>query len=186
VFTGPANGPSRPISENGEYVFFDTANALVPAAAPGRVHVYEWHNGGLSLISSPNDPGNAFFLGSNTDGSNVFFTTHAQLVPADTDQAADIYDARIDGGFAQLTPPQCTGTGCQGVPAAPPIFATPSSVTFEGVGNFASGSEVSGGGSTQATPKRCRRGQTRKRGRCVRRRTRKAGRARHSSKRGRK
>ena len=36
-----------------------------------------------------------------------------------------------------MTPPVCTGTGCQGIPGAPPIFATPSSVTFEGVGNFA-------------------------------------------------
>ncbi len=128
--------PPRAISEDGSYVFFDTANALAPNARSGLRHVYEWHEGTISLISSVNDPDNAYYLGSSADGSDVFFGTHAQLVPQDTDQSADLYDARIDGGFGTVTPPVCTGTGCQGAPAAPPIFATPSSVTFEGVGNF--------------------------------------------------
>ncbi len=135
-FESPASGPPRPISENGEDVFFESANALVPQAIPGRVHVYEWHDGTISLISSPDDPGNAIFLGSSAEGIDVFFVTHAQLSAQDTDQAADIYDARVEGGFPEVHAPSCTGTGCQGVPAAPPIFATPASVTFEGVGNF--------------------------------------------------
>ncbi len=75
----PASLPPRPISENGEDVFFDSASALVPQATPGRVHVYEWHNGTLSLISAPADPGEAFFLGSSASGGDVFFSTHAQL-----------------------------------------------------------------------------------------------------------
>ncbi len=133
----PASGPPRPISEDGEDVFFDSASALVPQAVAGRVHVYQWHEGTISLLSSPSDPGSSLFLGASADGSNVFFVTHAQLAATDTDQAADIYDARVEGGFAGLTPSQCTGTGCQGVPAAPPIFATPASATFEGVGNVA-------------------------------------------------
>ena len=68
-------------------MFFDTASALVPQATPGKVHVYEWHDGTLSLISSPDDPGDAFFLGSQAQNGerNVFFSTHAQLVPQDTD-----------------------------------------------------------------------------------------------------
>jgi hypothetical protein len=135
-FASPSVGPPRPISENGEDVFFESASALVPQATPSRDHVYEWHGGVISLISSPSDPGDAFLLGSSADGSNVFFVTHAQLSAADTDQSADIYDARVGGGFAGLTPPACTGTGCQGVPAAPPVFATPAGVTFKGVGNF--------------------------------------------------
>ena len=121
----PASMPPRPISENGEDVFFDSASALVPQATPGRAHVYEWHNGTISLISSLADPGEAFFLGSSASGGDVFFSTHAQLTLQDTDVSDDIYDARVDGGFATVTPPACTGTGCQGVPAAPPIFATP-------------------------------------------------------------
>jgi hypothetical protein len=133
----------RPISENGSYVFFETENALVPGTSDTKLHVYEWHEGKISLISSPNDPGNAYFQGSSADGSNVFFGTHAQLVPQDTDVNGDLYDARIDGGFVGLTPPQCSGTGCQGAPGAPPIFATPASVTFEGLGNFPPGSGTS-------------------------------------------
>jgi hypothetical protein len=135
----PATGPQRPISEDGSYVFFETTTALVPNTTSGTLHVYEWHNGKISLISSAGDPANAYFLGSSANGSNVFFGTHAQLVPQDTDVGGDLYDARIDGGFVKPTPAQCTGTGCQGVPAAPPIFATPASVTFEGVGNFPPG-----------------------------------------------
>lgn len=138
-FPAESAPPTRPMSENGEYIFFQTAAALVPDTTEQTEHVYEWHDGTVSLISSPDDPSNAYLLGISADGSNVFFGTHAQLVPQDTDYAGDIYDARIDGGFVGITPTQCTGTGCQGLPAAPPIFATPASVTFEGVGNFPAG-----------------------------------------------
>jgi hypothetical protein len=131
--------PMRAMSEDGSYVFFETSTALVPNTTEQVKHVYEWHEGKISLISSPDDPSNAFLLGVSSDGSNVFIGTHAQLTAADTDFSGDIYDARIDGGFVKLTPSLCTGTGCQGVPAAPPIFATPASVTFEGVGNFPPG-----------------------------------------------
>jgi hypothetical protein len=163
-----AGGLPRPISENGEDVFFDTASALGPQASAGHEHVYEWHEGTLSMISSSSDSGNAFFLGSSNDGSNVFFTTHAQLVPADTDQSADIYDARVDGGFAGVVPPQCTGTGCQGVPAAPPIFATPSSETFAGVGNFPASEPASKPASKpKAKPGKCKAGFVKKHGRCT-------------------
>lgn len=132
----PSELPPRPISEDGSYVFFDSASALVSQASPGKLHVYEWHDGTISLVSSAGDPGNAYFLGSDADGRDVFFGTHAQLASADTDNSGDLYDARIDGGFVGLATPQCTGTGCQGVPASPPIFATPASVTFAGVGNL--------------------------------------------------
>jgi len=169
-FDSPASGPPRPISEDGKEVFFESANVLVPQATPGKVHVYEWHEGTISLISSPNDPGNALFLGSSGTGSDVFFVTHAQLVPQDTDQAADIYDARVDGGFGGLTPPQCTGTGCQGVPAAPPIFATPAGVTFEGVGNFTT-TEPPRPTPVISKPKvkKCPKGKKLSHGKCVKR-----------------
>jgi hypothetical protein len=39
-------------------------------------------------------------------------------------------------GVRPIATPVCSGTGCQGVPAPSPVFATPASVTFEGVGNF--------------------------------------------------
>ncbi len=169
-YEAPWSGPPRPISENGEDVFFESANALVPQAVSGRDHVYEWHDGAISLISSPEDPGNAIFLGSSASGSDVFFATHAQLSAHDTDQAADIYDARVDGGFPEITPPECTGTGCQGVPAASPIFATPASVTFDGVGNFLAP-------KVKTPPRKCKAGFVKRHGSCVRRKARKAKRS---------
>lgn len=171
----PSAVAPRPISEDGNYVFFETTTALVPQTTSGTLHVYEWHDGTISLISSAGDPANAYFEGASADGSNVFFGTHAQLAPQDTDVNGDLYDARIDGGFVGLTPPQCTGTGCQGVPGAPPIFATPASVTFEGVGNFEPSAHTSA-----VTPKRaatkCAKGKQLDHGTCVgiKRRKRKA------------
>jgi hypothetical protein len=171
-FSSVSVGSPRPISEDGSYVFFDTASALVPQTTGGKVHVYGWHDGKISLISSPNDPANAYFLGSSANGSDVFFGTHAQLVPQDTDLLGDVYDARIDGGFVGVTPPLCTGSGCQGVPGAPPIFATPASVTFAGLGDF----EPSSPTVIKAKPKtvKCPKGKTRnKKGKCVRTKTKK-------------
>jgi hypothetical protein len=159
-------GPPHAISEDGSYAFFETESALVPQAVPGRLHVYEWHDGTVSLISSADDPSGAFFLGASADGSNVLFGTHAQLVAQDTDQGGDIYDARIDGGFVGITPSQCTGTGCQGIPGAPPIFATPASVTFGGVGNFEPSTAVVKP-KPKPKPAKCKKGFVRKKGKCV-------------------
>lgn len=167
----PSGGPVRPISENGSYVFFDTASALTPEASDDKLHVYEWHDGKVSMVSPAGDLGNSWFEGSSADGSNVFFGTHAQLAPQDTDQSGDLYDARIGGGFVGLTPTSCTGTGCQGVPAAPPIFATPASVTFEGVGNFAPSAHAKPKAKPKAKP--CGRNRVRRHGRCVRAKTKK-------------
>ncbi len=137
---GPQSLSPRPISEDGSRVFFDSANALVPGVSAGQVHVYEWHEGVIALLSPPHDPHGAVFLGASADGGNVFMGSHAQLVAQDTDSQGDLYDARVGGGFGEVAPPVCTESGCQGVPPAPPIFATPSSTTFEGLGNFSTGS----------------------------------------------
>jgi hypothetical protein len=160
----------RPISEDGSYVFFDTASTLVPQASRGVIHVYEWHDGTISLIDSPSDPVGSFFLDSSADGSNVFFGTHAQLVPQDTDLSGDVYDARIDGGFEQPAPPACTGTGCQGVPSAPPLFATPASTTFNGVGNFPPPPAAAAGKpKPKAKPVKCKKGSVKRGSKCVKR-----------------
>jgi hypothetical protein len=147
---------SRVISENGNRVFFDSSNALSPQDTNGHQDVYEWEllgegsctsasvgfsvasGGCVSLLSGGTGGKDSEFVDASADGSNVFFVTGQQLVSQDTDELADIYDARENGGLpAPPSPPVCSGTGCQGVPPAPPIFATPSSVTFSGEGNFA-------------------------------------------------
>jgi hypothetical protein len=163
-----ASAPSpRPVSENGEYVFFDSEDALVPGAQSGVLHVYEWHGGKIFPISAAGAATDSFFLGSDATGENVFFGTYSQLVSQDQDQASDLYDARVDGGFEGLAPPACTGTGCQGVPGAPPIFATPSSVTFAGIGNFPPSASTVAKKVTKKTVK-CKKGFVKnKKGKCI-------------------
>jgi hypothetical protein len=138
---GPAGGSVRAMSDDGSYAFFDTADALVPQDSNGTSDVYEWHNGHISLISSGHDAAPSYFLGASADGSNVFFGTHARLVPQDTDTAGDIYDARIcTESDPCIKPPagetaQCEGGACQ----TPPLFSlfqTPATNTLASSGNF--------------------------------------------------
>ncbi len=138
------------VSEDGDRVFFDSGSSLVPQATNGNQNVYEWEregsgtcttgsgvNGGcVFLLSGGTSESASWLIGASESGDNVFLVTRAQLAPEDQNEAFDLYDVRVDG-VKPITPPQCTGSGCQGVPSPPPTFATPPSVTFDGVGNFA-------------------------------------------------
>jgi hypothetical protein len=138
--TGPAAGPVRAMSDNGEYVFFDTADALVPQDNNGTLDVYEWHEGQIALISSGTDSAPSFFLGASADGSNVFIGTHARLVSQDTDSLGDVYDARIcepNDPCITSTPDesaQCEGDACQNPPPLPSV-QTPATFTLASSGN---------------------------------------------------
>jgi hypothetical protein len=141
----------RMIADNGGRVFFDSYQPLVPQADPGVEGVYEWEREGegtcspqtpsridggcIFLISGASSDEESVFVDADVEGRNVFFTTRAQLAGEDQNQQVDLYDARVDGGIAHVST-ACTGTGCQGVPPAPPSFATPASATFNGIGNF--------------------------------------------------
>jgi hypothetical protein len=128
--------PTRSVLDDGT-IFFDTKDSLVPQDTNGQSDVYEWKNGQLTLLSGGTSEAASYFSDASPDGKNVFFKTGQPLVGQDIDKATDLYDARVDGGFpAPAVTPPCTGTGCQGTPPAPPIFATPPSETFAGVGNF--------------------------------------------------
>ena len=56
---------------------------------------------------------NVRLLGMDQSGTDIFFETVDQLVPQDGDTQVDVYDARIDGGFAMPQPTVCEGEGCQ-------------------------------------------------------------------------
>ncbi len=140
----PAGTAPRPISENGQYVFFDTQESLLPADTNGRVDVYEWHEspvsheGAIGLITTGQDTNDSFFLDSSPDGKNVFFGTHSRLVPADQDNQGNLYDARIEGGFpAPLGAGPCEGDACQN-PLPGPVYQTPTSLSFSGAGDLSS------------------------------------------------
>jgi chitodextrinase len=135
------------LSDSGARVFFGTTQSLVAQDTNGVADVYEWEKDGsgscvqvggcLSLISNGSGAEAAYLGDASANGNDVFFFTHQPLVAQDEDQLQDIYDARVGAGVVPVAAPACSGTGCQGLPPAPPIFATPSSVTFNGVGNFA-------------------------------------------------
>ena len=114
------------MSEDGSYVFFQTKDALVPQDANGTLDVYEWHDGVTSLLSGGTSTGPSFFLDSTPDGTNVFFGTHARLVPTDTDDDGDVYDARICTSgepcisYANGVSGECEGTACQALQPEPP------------------------------------------------------------------
>lgn len=171
----------RWINESGTRVFFDTAQPLVPQDTNGREDVYEWEsegegscpvgspNGGcVYLVSGGNSTDQSVFVDASAGGEDVFFMTRGQLVPQDRDTRMDLYDARVDGGFTE-TALACTGTGCQGVPALPPIFATPASVTFAGPGNFPLPAPAAGKPRPKAKKPaaKCKRGYAKRKGRCV-------------------
>lgn len=135
----------RLISEGGGRVFFQSDDGLVPQDVNHRTDVYEWERDGAGscrhatgcvyVLSGGVSQTGSYLLDASEDGSDVFFVTEAQLVDRDENDLYDVYDARV-GAVAPISPPACSGTGCQGVPASPPVFATPASATYAGTGNF--------------------------------------------------
>jgi hypothetical protein len=152
----------RWISDDGSRVFFDSSEPLSPQDSNDRQDVYEWERyerdsstdsctnapaesasenvqkqekGCIFLLSGGTSSDDSFLIDASASGNDVFFVSRARLTGQDQNDNFNLFDARV-GGVPPLSAPACSGTGCQGVPPAPPIFATPSSVTFNGVGNF--------------------------------------------------
>jgi hypothetical protein len=160
------------ISEDGKRVFFDSIEPLVPQDENGFLDVYEWEaqgegscreaRGCVYLLSGGQSTDNSYLIDASANGDDTFFVSRAQLVRADHGDNDVLYDARV-GGVEPPTPVACSGTGCQGAPPAPPIFATPASVTFGGTGNFSSASRQS---EPHPTPK-CPKGKKLSHGKCV-------------------
>jgi hypothetical protein len=194
LFADFFQGGSVTASANGDYVFFDTPAALVPAdvdgeeVPPGGTYsassdVYEWRRDGvggcsrvqgcLVLITSGHGGYLNILLGTTPTGRDVFFATNESLLPSDKDIASDIYDARVGGGFPEPVPPvECEGDACL-TPFEPPNDVSPSSASFQGAGN-AGTTVTEGKGKPRARGKpRCK---AKGRNRCKARAKKKAGR----------
>jgi sugar lactone lactonase YvrE len=122
-----SNRVPQVVNDSGQ-VFFDTPARLVSADHNGTRDVYEYRDGRVTLISPGDGPFDARFADASADGSDVFFATSQALVSQDTDQATDVYDARVGGGFPGQSPPggtaPCAKTEC-GEPGPGPVSSSP-------------------------------------------------------------
>jgi hypothetical protein len=181
---------SNVLSADGNRLFFNSNDALLPPDNNEAPDVYQWEmagtgsceeadsnffpqNGGcLHLISSGESPSESEFWEASPDGEDVFFTTASSLLPQDPG-SIDLYDARVEGGFAQLTEPAaCEGEACQS-PPEPPNDPTPASSAFQGAGNVAA--------EEAAKPRPCAKGKVRRKGRCVSKHRKRAHRQRRAN-----
>ncbi len=136
---GASDATFSNISPDGHRVFFMSPDALVPEDTNGTEDVYEWENGERKLISTGRSSSPSTFLGATASGDDVFFLTRQQLVGQDTDDNADVYDARVGGGLVGQNPvstPLCSGDDCRGSLGSPPGFTTPASSVLLGAGNM--------------------------------------------------
>jgi hypothetical protein len=140
----------RWMNARGSEVFFDSSQPLASGDSNGAQDVYEWETEGATgcsrstsryggcvfLLSGGESPDWSFLADADESGENAFVVHRGPLGGAGPrDDKFHLYDVRVGGGFS-VSSSGCTGTGCQGVPPAAPLFATPASVTFSGVGNF--------------------------------------------------
>jgi hypothetical protein len=127
----------RSLSDDGSRLFFSSPDPLVPGIASGSTRVFEYENGSVQLISGTESGASAVFLDASASGDDVFFATREQLVPGDTDELVDVYDARVDGGLTE--PPAlmpCQGGACRESLSPPLAFSPPASALFAGAGNL--------------------------------------------------
>jgi hypothetical protein len=133
--------PIESLTRNGEELFFETGESLVPRDRNETYDVYRWKRGeGVALISSGRNRFGSFMYGVTPDGSNVVFATRDTLLPQDENgSTVRFYDARVDGGFpppeSTVTEP-CSNDVCQGQPSAAPEEPQISSGSIEGFGDF--------------------------------------------------
>lgn len=107
-----------PLDERGD-LFFSATARLVAADTNGTGDVYEFSHGRLHLVTPGDQPFDAFFADVSPSGRDVYLTTAQPLVSRDTDQAYDVYDARIGGGLAAQNPPDpqiCIRDDCKATP----------------------------------------------------------------------
>lgn len=130
---------TRALSDDGKRVFFNTAEALVPADSNNKSDVYEWEAGQVHLISSGSGEADSSFADASASGNDVFFVTRDRLVGQDEDGSLDLYDARVGGGIAAQSPaaasPPCAGDACRTASEPAPLFASPGSQLIGVAGN---------------------------------------------------
>jgi hypothetical protein len=145
------------LSESGERVFFNSPDEMTPeaVAAGASINAYEWEPEGSGascpVLEHPSSSGGCIFLlasggevlDATPSGDDVFVNTRVPLVAQDLDGLNDVYDLKVDGGFAAPSSAECSGEECQG--------ALNESLTFASAGS--TGSPAVGNASAQPEPK---------------------------------
>jgi hypothetical protein len=117
---------ATPALTNDGEIFFTTKTRLVSADVNADSDVYAYQSGRVHLISRGTTGTHAVFQGASSNGHDVFLLTDDHLVTQDTDNAIDLYDARVGGGLSGQNPSPdetaaCAATECRepgGGPAA--------------------------------------------------------------------
>ena len=158
----------RSISDDGNHIFFKSKDALAPGATEGGMNLYEWERGQIYLLLASHSEAESLtarILDSSASGDDVFVSSVAKLAPSDIDNALDVYDLRVGGGFPPPPPPPppCDPAAdqCQGTPSPAPVAPGLASADFSGPGNPPA--------SNPPRRKPCRKGQVRRHGKCVKR-----------------
>ena len=138
----------RSLSEDGSRLFFDSQDGLVPRDSNGRQDVYEYEGGRPHLISSGTSDSDSAFVDASASGDDVFFRTSASLVAQDVDQALDVYDARVGGGF----PLPASRVSCAGEACRPPASGSTAALS-SGSATFVGGGDLTASALTVASAK---------------------------------
>jgi hypothetical protein len=94
------------VTPDGRHVYFATREPLLASDTDPADDIYDYGPAGLVHVSDGPGPDAAGFAVTfklaSDDGSRVYFETREKLLPADTDNAADVY-VRTAAGVAILT-----------------------------------------------------------------------------------
>jgi hypothetical protein len=140
-----AMGSFRSMSDDGRYVFFQSADALTAQALSGANNVYEYHEGEVALVSDGQDSSRVRegggesgveLIGTDSSGQDVFFWSSDQLTAEDGSTQQVVWDARAGGGFAAAAPVECSGDGCQGALGATPGVSSAASASQAAEGDL--------------------------------------------------
>ena len=168
IAPGTPHNSHPAISDDGQLIVFATGEALSPHDGNDELDAYLWNDGHALGSVAPLLEGEEFGtkvpgqVAIDGSGQNIYIQTAARLTPTDGDFAADVYDARIGGGFSQYRE-GCAGAAgaCQSHssgPMPPPAPATAQSPADPG---------------NVKPSKPCPKGKVRKKnGKCVKKHTR--------------